>query len=67
VSISGSPGAVPVAATYGTAGANLSPLERRLDLQPGEVVEIRSVAEITATLDDNEKLEGIPLYQEMVP
>jgi hypothetical protein len=38
----------------------------RLRLWPGEWVEIRSLAEIAATLDDEGRLDGLPFMPEMV-
>ena len=38
----------------------------RLDLRPGEWVEVRSEAEIFATLDDTAMLDGLPFMPEML-
>lgn len=38
-----------------------------LELQPGELVAVRSAAEIMATLDDRGALEGLPFMPEMLP
>jgi hypothetical protein len=39
----------------------------QLELQPGELVEVRSAAEIFATLDATGALEGLPFMPEMLP
>jgi hypothetical protein len=39
----------------------------QLDLRPGELVEVRSQAEIEATLDDNGALRGLRFSAEMLP
>jgi hypothetical protein len=39
---------------------------RRLDLRPGEWIEVRSLAEILRTLDDDGRLDGTPFMPEMV-
>jgi hypothetical protein len=59
--------AVSSAPDYRPVSMQPLPFDRRLDLQPGELVEIRSVAEISATLDADDKFEGIPFSLEMVP
>lgn len=46
--------------------AEKSPLER-LDLQPGELVEVRSKEEILATLDKTQKNRGLWFDSEMLP
>lgn len=38
-----------------------------LDLQPGELVEVKSLGEITATLDKNQKNRGLWFDSEMLP
>ena len=38
----------------------------RLNLRVGEVVEVRSEAEILSTLDANGRLEGLPFMPEML-
>ncbi|MBX6722220.1 MAG: hypothetical protein IRY92_03130, partial [Dactylosporangium sp.] len=38
----------------------------RLDLRVGDVVEVRSAAEILATLDENGELESLPFMPEML-
>ena len=38
----------------------------QLDLRPGELVEVRSEAEILATLDDEATLDGLPFMPEML-
>lgn len=43
------------------------PEEPPLDLQPGELVEVRSQEEIRATLDDDQRNRGLWFDQEMVP
>jgi hypothetical protein len=40
---------------------------QRLDLQPGELVQVRSKEEIIATLDDDQKNRGLLFDSEMVP
>ena len=52
--------------TVPSAVPNVSPLPAKvLDLKPGELAEIRSVAEIVATLDVDGKLDGLPFMPEM--
>ncbi len=46
--------------------AEKPPIER-LDLQPGELVEVRSKEEILATLDKNQKNRGLWFDSEMLP
>lgn len=36
-----------------------------LNLQPGELVEVKTLKEIFATLDENNKLNGLAFFQEM--
>jgi hypothetical protein len=43
------------------------PEEPHFDLQPGELVEVRSFEEIRATLDDKQSNRGLYFDQEMVP
>jgi hypothetical protein len=45
----------------------LSPEEEALNLQPGEVVEVKSVPEILATLDPQGKLRGLAFLPNMQP
>lgn len=40
--------------------------ERTLDLKPGELIEVRSAAEILSTLDRAGKLDGLPFMPEML-
>lgn len=39
----------------------------RLELRPGELIEIRSLDEILKTLDENGTLDGVPFMPEMIP
>jgi hypothetical protein len=41
-------------------------VDRRLGLQPGELVRVRSAEEIAATLDADGKLDGLPFMPEML-
>ena len=41
-------------------------MEETLDLRCGELVEVRSEAEILATVDENGDLEGLPFMPEML-
>jgi hypothetical protein len=43
-----------------------SPHTQALDLKPGELVRVRSAAEIFATLDDSGTLDGLPFMPEML-
>lgn len=47
------------------ASSPLSGPTKILDLKPGELVEIRNAAEITASLDVDSKLDGLPFMPEM--
>ena len=69
MSTSGSSSAVTetMAPNLNVVSIEPTPVDRVLDLQPGESVEILSVSEITATLDADGKFEGIPFMPEMVP
>jgi hypothetical protein len=40
--------------------------EKALDLKPGELIEVRSVAEIMSSLDADGKLDGLPFMPEML-
>src|SRR5690242_7275014 len=40
--------------------------DTRLDLRVGDVVEVRSAAEIQATLDENGELDALPFMPEML-
>ncbi len=42
------------------------PAEKTLDLKRGDVVEVRSAAEILATLDERGTLDGMPFMPEMI-
>ncbi len=53
-------------ATEATATAEMTPPETCLDLRPGEWVEVRSAAEIVATLDESGTLEGLLFMPEML-
>ena len=44
-----------------------APLAQPLDLQPGELVRVRSAAEIEATLDDRGLNRGLSFAREMLP
>jgi hypothetical protein len=69
-------GAVPFARKFAEVRAVLwgvstatqvsSPSPQVLDLKPGELVKVRSAAEIFATLDDRGTLDGLPFMPEML-
>ncbi len=43
-----------------------APAKQGMQIRKGDVVEVRSAAEILATLDDNGTLEGLPFMPEMI-
>jgi hypothetical protein len=47
-------------------GRSVPESERVLDLRPGELVEVRSAAEIVSSLDAEGKLDGLPFMPEMI-
>jgi hypothetical protein len=57
----------PVGATTDLAGEHAKTRREKLDLVPGELVQIKTVNEIKATLDANKKNRGLYFDVEMVP
>jgi len=45
----------------------MAKIQPKLGLKAGELVQVRSVAEILETLDSNGKLDGLPFMPEMLP
>jgi hypothetical protein len=56
-----------VGATTDLAGEHAKTRREKLDLVPGELVQIKTVNEIKATLDANKKNRGVFFDVEMVP
>jgi len=56
-----------VGATTDLAGEHAKTRREKLDLVPGELVQIKTVNEIKATLDANKKNRGLYFDVEMVP
>ena len=52
---------------YDLAGDRAKTPREKLDLVPGELVQIKTVAEIKATLDANQRNRGLYFDQEMLP
>jgi acetyl-CoA carboxylase carboxyltransferase component len=53
------------ARTYRKSGPQLDARRVDLNLQPGDVVEVRTLEEIFATLDEKNKLRGLGFFREM--
>lgn len=49
------------------SGLRVRAIRRRRSLRAGEFVQVRSFAEIAATLDERGELEGVPFMPEMLP